>query len=61
MSLLLKTPKLENEEDVSKDIAKAIEEAYGFSCYFGKVYYYFFFDFLQVIFWAVAVSMRPHK
>ena len=30
---VIQNPKLENEEDVAED--KAIEEAYGFSCYFG--------------------------
>ena len=34
MSLVIENPKLENEEDFAKDIAKAIEEAYLFSCYF---------------------------
>ena len=37
-------PKLENEEDFAEDIAKAIEEAYSFSCYFG-IRFILFFDF----------------
>ena len=32
---IIENPKLENEEDFAQDIAKAIEEAYLFSCYFG--------------------------
>ena len=32
---VIENGKLENEEDFAKDIAKAIEEAYLFSCYFG--------------------------
>ena len=41
---VIENPKLENEEDVAEDIAMVIEEAYGFSCYFGslhKVYSFF--------------------
>ena len=32
---VIENPNLENEEDFVEDIAKAIEEAYLFSCYFG--------------------------
>ena len=32
---VIENPKLENKQDFAEDIAKAIEEAYLFSCYFG--------------------------
>ena len=32
---VMENPKLENEKDFAEDTAKAIEEAYLFSCYFG--------------------------
>ena len=32
---VIENHKLENKENFAKDIAKAIEEAYLFSCYFG--------------------------
>ena len=60
---VIENPKLENE-DVAEDVAKAIEEAYGFSCYFGSLPYIRFipfFDFLQVIFLAVAISAGLYK
>ena len=61
---VIENPKLENEEDVAEDIAKAIEEAYGFSCYFGSLYslrLILVFDFLQVIFLAVAIFTGQYK
>ena len=33
---VIENPKLESKEDVAEDTTKAIEEAYEFSCYFGK-------------------------
>ena len=44
---------LENEEDFAEDIAKAIEEAHLFSCYFGTLGLFFFLIFWQGLFlWA---------
>ena len=60
---VMENPELENE-DVAEDIAKAIEEAYGFSCYFNSLPYIKFipfFDFLQVIFLAVTFSTGPYN
>ena len=39
---VIENPKLESEEDFAKDIAKATEEAYLFSCYFGIQGVFFF-------------------
>ena len=42
-------------------LAKAIQEAYGFGCYFGKVYTYFYFLQVYKFFRLFGFGIRGSK